>query len=504
MSALLPALPLLLLLGGAACALLARLGPQLARWAALLSLLLAGLLLAALGLSFELGALQSSAAPGFAWRWEMAWIPRLGISLQLGLDGLALLLCGLTLLLGLLAVLASWGEIHERVGLYHLCLLWHLAGVLGVFLALDLFLFFVCWEAMLVPMALLIALWGHRGLGGRSPAYAAIKFFLFTQASGLLMLAAFAGLAWQHWLATGSWSFDYFALRELVPDPAWGRWLMLGLFVAFAVKLPALGGHAWLPDAHSQAPTAGSIILAGVLLKTGAYGLLRFALPLFPQESAWLAPWAMALGVGGILYGASLALAQSDIKRFVAYTSISHMGFVLLGCYALQASALQGVVALLLAHGLATGALFWLCGALYARLHSRDLARMGGLAPRLPRLASAWVFFGLASLGLPGLGNFVGEILVLVGSFAVAPLAAVVAATGMVLAAVYGLRLISGVLHGPPRELGPADMADLRGAEVGGLLLLGLLLLALGLYPQPVFELADSAVTQALAARGAP
>ncbi len=494
MEVILPALILVPLAGGALAAAAARLSPAASRWVALAAM--AATLLLALLLwgqnDFAQLAASEAGRPQWLLEYRAEWIPRLGIGFHLGLDGLSLLLVLLTAALGVLSVGCSWREIQENVGFFHLNLLWNLAGVMGVFLALDLFLFFLFWEVMLVPMFLLIALWGHAS-GRRSPTYAAVKFFLFAQASGLLMLIAMLALVWVRYEAMGTVSFDYLDLLGTSVPASLARWLMLGFFVAFTVKLPAVPFHPWLPDAHSQAPTAGSVVLAGVLLKMGGYGLLRFSVPLFPQASADFAPWAMALGVAGILYGAILALVQTDIKRFVAYTSISHMGFVLLGIYGGSVMALQGAVVIMLAHGFATGALFMLCGALYERLHTLDLGRMGGLGRRLPLFATAFTFFSIASLGLPGLGNFIGEFLALLGTFPVAPRLVVVAASGLVLAAGYSLVLLGKVLHGPAREGELA--ADLTGREqlMMGAMMAALLLL--GLYPQPVLEAARLPLT---------
>ncbi|MCC6347850.1 MAG: NADH-quinone oxidoreductase subunit M, partial [Nitrospirales bacterium] len=352
------------------------------------------------------------------------WIPALGIRFHLAMDGLSLLLVLLTVFLGIASVLASWTEIRERVGFFHLNLLWILAGINGVFLAMDLFLFYFFWELMLVPMYFLIALWGHE-----NRHYAAFKFFLFTQISGLLMLIAILGLYFEHARITGVYTFGYLDLLGTPLERPVAVWLLLGFFAAFAVKMPVVLVHTWLPDAHTEAPTAGSVVLAGLMLKTGGYGLMRLAVPLFPQAALDLTPAALALAVGGILYGAVVAFAQTDLKRLVAYTSVSHMGFVLLGIFSWNTLALQGAVMGMLCHGVATGALFIIVGALQERIHTRDTARMGGLWETVPRMGAIALFFALASLGLPGLGNFVGEILVLLGAFRVSPGAAVVAAT---------------------------------------------------------------------------
>jgi NADH-quinone oxidoreductase subunit M len=439
-------------------------------------------------------------APSGAWldRLNLPWIPQLGINFELGLDGLSLLLVLLTLLLGIVAVIISWSEITERTGFFHFNLMMSLTGTIAVFLALDLFLFFFAWEVMLVPMYFLIALWGHE-----RRIYAAIKFFLFTQGSGLLMLVAILALAFVHQAATGVFTFDYFALLGTPMSQATEFWIMLGFFIAFAVKLAAVPFHSWLPDAHTEAPTAGSVILAGVLLKTGAYGLLRFAVPLFPQAAMEFAPTAMLLGVIAIIYGALLAFGQADFKRLVAYSSVSHLGFVLLGIYAWNTLALQGVVVQMLAHGISTGALFILAGALQERLHTRNFAELGGLWASLPRLSSWGLFFAIASLGLPGLGNFIGEFLVLVGTFQRHPVFAVIGAFGTVTAAAYALLLVQRAFHGTPRKV---EVPDLRARHIAVMAGLAVAIIWLGVTPQPVVDTAapSLAALQASAATPGP
>ena len=404
------------------------------------------------------------------------------------MDGLSLLLVVLTLLLGLVAVAASWTEINFKTGLFQANLLWTLAGVSGVFLALDLFLFFVFWEIMLVPMYLLIAIWGHENKG-----YAAMKFFIFTQVSGLLMLLSIVMLAWQGSAVSGYLSFSYFDLLGLNFEGRIGTLIMLGFFIAFAVKLPVFGLHTWLPDAHTQAPTAGSVLLAGILLKTGAYGLLRFCIPLFPEASAQFAPIAMALGIAGVVYGAILAFAQTDFKRLVAYSSVSHMGFVLLGLYAWNELALQGAIFQMVAHGVSTAALFMMAGAIQQRLHTRDMNRMGGLWHHAPRMGACAMFFTMASLGLPGLGNFVAEFLVLLGVFAVQPWFAALAALGMVTAAIYALWLMQLAFQGKPRA--DIEMSDFGRREMGTMAAMMVALIVLGIYPQPILDLTAPVVT---------
>ena len=437
----------------------------------------------------------AGAEPQWALEFQVPWIDRFGISVHLGMDGLSLLLVVLTNLLGLMAVACSWKEIGRYVGFFHLNLLWNLGGVVAVFLALDLFLFFFFWEMMLVPMYFLIAIWGHNAPGGRGRIYAATKFFIFTQASGLLMLLGILGIVWVNHQATGVWSFDYEVLLKtpMAPDVEW--LLMIGFFVAFMVKLPVVPFHTWLPDAHSQAPTAGSVDLAGILLKTAAYGLMRFGLPLFPEASASFAPVAMWLGTVGIVYGAFMTFAQNDVKRLVAYSSVSHMGFVLIGIYAGTEQALQGAVITMIAHGISAGALFILCGEIYERLHTRDLREMGGLWARFPYLPPIVMFFALAALGLPGLGNFVGEFLVLIGTWPVDPLVTIVAASGLILAAVYSLMMIQRAFHGPAKT--DDKLEDLNRRELATVLSLMAILLWLGVYPQPVLD-TSAAAMQAL------
>lgn len=456
-----------------------RRGPQWPRWIALLAL------------AFELAAIvplwvqtpaADEAAGGWLVQWTMPWIPSWGIAFHLAMDGLSLALVFLTAWLGVMAVVASWSGIRERVGLFHCNLLLTLVGVVGVFLAMDLFLFFVFWEVMLIPMYVLIIHWGHE-----HRIYAGYKFFLFTQAGSLLLLLAIVALAAAQASRTGNWSFDYHVLLANPPGGQVETWLMLGFLAAFVVKLPMFPFHTWLPDAHTEAPTAGSVLLAGLLLKTGAYGLIRFAVPLFPEASRGLAPVLMFLGVVGILYGAMLALAQTDLKRLVAYSSISHMGFVLLGVYAGTRPGLDGAIIQMLAHGISTGALFMLVGALEERLHTRELHRMGGLWARMPRLGALLLFFAVATLGLPGLGNFVGEFLVLIGSYPAQPAMTIAATAGIVLAAVYALTMIQRTLHGavPP----PPSPPDLRAPLVTSLAIMAAGLLWLGVYPQPVLHL---------------
>jgi NADH-quinone oxidoreductase subunit M len=470
---------LILVVGGLASWIAARQNLNAARWIALASL---GTNFVATVVAWIANVGRSPSAHG---RWfeecNIDWIPQFGIRLHLAVDGLSLALLLLTYFLGIMAVLCSWTEIRQRVGFFHFNLLWVLAGITGVFLAVDLFVFYLFWELMLVPMYFLIGIWGHE-----RRIYAATKFFLFTQLSGLLMLVAIISLAVLHRRTTGILTFDYEQLLNTTLSARAALLLMLGFFIAFAVKLPIFPLHTWLPDAHTEAPTAGSVILAGLLLKTGAYGLIRFVVPLFPGPSHALAPVMMTIGVIGILYGAVLAVAQTDLKRLVAYTSVSHMGFVLLGVFAGNEIALQGAVVQMISHGISTGALFILAGLLQERLHTREIAEMGGLWETMPALSGAGLVFAMASLGLPGLGDFVGEFLVLLGAYRANVSLTVVATLGLLAATLYGLKLGQSAFQGPnPHHWSLPDMRFREWAILGTMMIC---LLWIGLYPQPVLN----------------
>jgi len=422
------------------------------------------------------------------------WIPHFGIHLHLALDGLSLLLLLLTFFLGTLSILISWKEINERIGFFHFNLLWTLAGIVGVFLSLDLFLFYFFWELMLVPMYLLIAIWGHE-----NRTYASYKFFIYTQASGLIMFISILVLYFIHGINTGTYTFDYTQLLGTSMATSTSMILMLGFLAAFLVKLPVVPFHNWLPDAHSEAPTAGSLILAGLLLKTGAYGLIRFAIPLFPDASVIFAPVGMILGVIGILYGAKLAFAQTDLKRLIAYTSVSHMGFVILGVYAFNEIAYQGVVMQVLAHGISTGALFIIAGQLMERIHHRDINKMGGLWTKMPVMGGVALLFSMASLGLPGLGNFIAEFLVLSGTFNANIAMSCIASLGLILATVYSLRIMQKIFYG--REKSELKIPDLNLREKIISASLIAVIVFLGLFPQPVFDMAKPALDKTMKAK---
>jgi NADH-quinone oxidoreductase subunit M len=467
---------IILLAGGFLAALAARWNSQLPRWISLI----------AIGVDFILtagiwAARASSSAKPWLDEVDLEWVPSFGIHFHLAVDGLSLLMLLLTFFLGIVSVLASWTEIREKVGFFHFNLLWSLAGIAGVFLAVDLFLFYFAWELMLVPMYFLIVIWGHE-----RRVYAAVKFFLFTQCSGLLMLIAILALYFIHHQMTGVYTFEYSELLGTQLGSSAELWIMLGFFVAFAVKLPVVPLHTWLPDAHTEAPTAGSVILAGLLLKTGAYGMLRFVIPLFPRAAHEFTPVALTLAVIGIVYGAVMAFSQTDLKRLVAYTSVSHLGFALLGIFSWNALALQGAIMTMICHGLSTGALFVLVGGLQERIHTRDLGNMGGLWAVAPRLSGSALFFSLASLGLPGMGDFVGEFLVLLGSYKISITITVVATLGILASTFYALRMVQRAFQGPNTHAW--QLPDLTARE--GVMIAAMMvgLLWLGLYPQPVLN----------------
>ncbi|HZR46183.1 MAG TPA: NADH-quinone oxidoreductase subunit M [Candidatus Manganitrophaceae bacterium] len=471
------------LAGGLLGAAASRDGKDRARWISLIAVGIGFILSLVLWVRNTGRVMAFSTDRPVAWLEEIRfpWIPRFGIEFHLAMDGLSLLLIVLTFFLGILSVLASWNEIQERVGFFHFNLLWVLSGIVGVFLAVDLFLFYFAWELMLIPMTFLIAIWGH----GRR-LYAAIKFFIFTHIGGLLMLIAILALYLIHGRATGNYTFEYGDLIGTPMRPETARWIMLGFFASFAVKLPMFPFHPWLPDAHTEAPTAGSVVLAGLMLKTGAYGLLRFIFPFFPQAAREAAPYVMTLGVIGIIYGSFLAFSQTDLKRLVAYTSVSHLGFVLLGIFGWNVLGIQGAVMEMLAHGVSTGALFILVGQIQERTHTREIDRMGGLWSTMPRWSGAGFLFTMAAIGLPGLGNFIAEALVLLGTYRVSVGLTVAAAIGILVGTFYGMRLIQKVFQGPNRN----DWA-LPDLQVREILILAPMIVAivwLGIYPQPVFE----------------
>lgn len=479
---------LVLLIGGILCWLVGKWSPNAAKWIALLAALIDFALICNLWIGSPALGTTTSGSPWLV-DLKVDWIPSFGISFHVALDGLSLVMLLLTFFLGVLAVLCSWNEIKEKIGFYYFNLLWTLAGITGVFLALDLFLFYFFWEVMIVPMYFLIAMWGDS-----NRRYASYKFFIFTQAGGLLMLLSILALYFINHAQTGTYSYDYFNLLNTQLEPATARWIMMGFMIAFLIKLPMVPLHNWLPDAHSEAPTAGSLVLAGLLLKTGAYGIIRFVLPLFPAASAEIAWWAMLFGVIGIVYGAMLAYGQTDLKRLIAYTSVSHMGFVLVGVFAFREIAIQGVVVQMLAHGISTGALFVLAGMLKERLHTRDMGKMGGLWTSMPAMGGAMMLFTMASLGLPLLGNFIAEFLILLGAFPANATLTILASLGLVFSALYSLRMMQKVFLGQPHVTEP--IKDFSGREILIMASLTIAIIILGIYPQPVLDMVSGVIVK--------
>ena len=428
------------------------------------------------------GGHATGSPAGFFLYENYAWIRSLGIRFTLGMDGISLLMTVMTTVLTVIAMLASWRTVSERVTLHFILLLVLESAILGVFLALDLFLFYLFWEVMLIPMFFLIGIWGH----GRK-IYSAIKFFIFTLAGSLLMLLAVIGIYLIHGQETGVYSFGLAALLGTHIDPGVGLWLYGAFLLGFAIKFPLVPVHTWLPDAHTDAPTAGSIDLAGLLLKTGAYGLIRFGYPLFPQAARTFTPVLVAMAIAGILYTAWIAFAQRDMKRLVAYSSVGHMGFVALGIAAWTPLALSGSVVLMVCHGVTTSALFALVGMLSARTHTREIDAYGGLWDKMPVFSCFFLLFAMASAGLPGLNNFIGEFLILIGSYQVAPTATVLAFLGLILSLVYTVRLVQRVLF--QKERRPLDLFAIRPHEYLLLAVLGLAVLFIGLHPGPLLTM---------------
>jgi NADH-quinone oxidoreductase subunit M len=388
------------------------------------------------------------------------WIPAFGISYFVGVDGISLLLLVLTGFLTPLALLASWESVHTHTRAFCIFVLLLESAMMGVFISLDLFLFYVFWDAMLIPMYFLIGIWGYE-----RRVYAAVKFILYTMGGSVLMLLAILGLAYLHSIATGSYSFDLTRIFQLQIPPNLQFWFFLAFALSFAIKVPLFPFHTWLPDAHVEAPTAGSVLLAGVMLKMGTYGLVRFAFPLFPLAAAFFAPYLAVLAVIGIIYGALVAMVQPDMKKLVAYSSVSHLGFVVLGITAINVQGVQGAVYQMLNHGVSTGGLFLIVGMLSDRRHTRLIAEFGGLKKVVPHLVAAFLVITLSSIGLPGLNGFVGEFLILLGAFRSNPRMAAFAATGVVLSATYMLWMFQRVNYGPVANEKNAGMMDLTPRE---------------------------------------
>lgn len=469
-----------LLAGGIAYG-VASFAPRAAWWSMFSALLLDVLFLALL---WRQGG---GDAEGWIAAWSTPWIPALGASFALAVDGMALLLCTLTCGVGLVVLLALRDEPRDNPGVHGLCLMLLLASILGVFLATDLLLFFICFEFMLIPSCALIAWWGT---GGRSAT--ALRFFIYTQAGGLLMFIAIAALHVAHYLETGVRTFDYLTLIHTPMNPVLASWLVLGFLAAFLVKMPVVPFHTWQPATYADAPPETSIFLSALMAKTAGFGLLRFVVPLFPDASAAIAPCVLALGAASVLYCSWLAFAQTDLKRLIAYSSAGHLAYVLLAAFSFNDIALKGAIVLMVAHGLSVTGLFLVAWMVESATGTRELGRVSGLWHASPGLGRFALLFAMATLGLPGLANFVGEFLVLLGLFQASPVIAVAAALGTVFSAAYALRILQLVFFGTPKD--DDRRITLSPNLVAASAVLVVALLVLGLYPRPVLNRAQIAL----------
>ena len=454
----------------------------------------------------------SGAAFQFAMDPPPAWIPSIGVTYHVGVDGISILLILLTTILGFLSILSSWTAITDRVKEYYVMMLILQTGMLGVFIALDFFLFYVFWEVMLVPMYFLIGIWG-----GPRRLYAAIKFFLYTLLGSVLMLLGILALYFHHGSITGNYTFDVVTLMNMGREtsPAWlelSKWVFLAFFVGFAIKVPMFPFHTWLPDAHVEAPTAGSVLLAGVLLKMGTYGFVRFSLPILPYATRHYLPWLLGLCIIGILYGAMVAMVQKDWKKLIAYSSVSHLGFCMLGVFALNEYGLNGGILQMINHGISTGALFLIVGLIYERRHTRMISDFGGLSKQLPIFATFFMIMTLSSIGLPALNGFIGEFTILIGAWQiptgltlpipfttraltfVPQIWSVFAVLGIVLGAAYMLWLYQRTMFGKLDKPENQNLLDLNFREVMTLLPLAVLAFWIGLYPKPFFRILEAPV----------
>ena len=432
------------------------------------------------------------AIDGFQFYHKTSWIGNLNISYQVGVDGLSLLLVMLTAFLTPLTLISSWSAINKKVKEFTFFMLLLEMGMLGVFVSLDLFLFYIFWEAMLIPMYFIIGIWG-----GESRIYASVKFFIYTMFGSLLMLVAIVWLGVYASGVLGYFSTDYIELNNVAPGIAgtMQNFMFLAFAFSFAIKVPLFPLHTWLPDAHVQAPTAGSVILAGVLLKMGTYGLLRFCLPLFPSASIYFAPAISILAIIGIIYGALVAMVQTDMKKLVAYSSVAHLGFVVLGIFAMTQESIQGAVIQMVNHGLSTGALFLLVGIIYERTHTREISKYGGIAKVVPVFSFALLFASLSSVGLPGLNGFVGEFLILLGSFKSPVLNSwwytVFAASGVIFAAVYLLWMYQRVAFGEIKNPAMKDIKDMNKREMLVLAPVFIFIVWIGVYPGTFLKVSE-------------
>jgi len=432
-------------------------------------------------------------------KWEMQfvehfpWISEFGISYHMGIDGISILLVLMTTFLSALAILSTWSAVTEGVKGYMISLLFLEIGMIGVFCSLDFILFYVFWEVMLIPMYFIIGIWG-----GPRRIYAAVKFFIYTMSGSVLMLIAILVLYFMHYQATGIYTFDILTYYNLGLPSNIQIWLFLAFFLAFAIKVPMFPFHTWLPDAHVEAPTAGSVILAGVLLKMGTYGFLRFSLPIFPKATVDFIPLILILSVIGIIYGALVSLAQDDIKKLVAYSSVSHLGYCMLGMFALNPEGVKGSIIQMVNHGLSTGALFMIVGMLYERRHTRLISEYGGVLKVMPIFAALFLLVAFSSMGVPGLNGFVGELLILIGSFKASLLSGLLATIGLVLGAVYLLWMYKRVMYGEITKEENKHLKDMTGREFAYLLPIIVFIVWIGVSPKPFLDKMDASVEHLL------
>jgi NADH-quinone oxidoreductase subunit M len=437
--------------------------------------------------------------PGFQFVNKILWISNLNISYHVGVDGLSMLLLLLTTFITPLTLLSSWKSINKKVKEFTFFMLLLEVGMIGVFISLDLFLFYVFWEAMLIPMYFIIGIWG-----GERRIYASVKFFLFTMFGSLLMLVAIIWLAVSAGGVIGHFTTDLVELYSVGPAAAkiFQNWMFAAFALSFAIKVPLFPLHTWLPDAHVEAPTAGSIILAAVLLKMGTYGLLRFCLPLFPEAAITFAPYISALAVIGIIYGALVAMVQKDMKKLVAYSSVSHLGFVVLGIFAMTQESIQGAVIQMVNHGLSTGTLFFLVGVIYERTHTREISEYGGIAKVVPLYSAALLIASLSSIGLPGLNGFIGEFLILLGSFKSPVLNSwwfsVFAASGVIFAAVYLLWMYQRVIFGVVKNSKMEKISDMNSREIIVFTSLLMFIVWIGVYPSTFLKVSDRSTARVI------